>query len=220
MKKRNFYALALLACATSFTACSNNSDLPSDSNNDFEGNKDRNYFNIVLGVGDDGNDGVYVQAQEDLSAGKSITFKNYGFEVPSTRTARVSSSEDGKYVYSLDYGGGTISKYEVKGGATYQAINTINVGTPVGSTNPRWSKVNDETALLHNITVTRMYKDEAGTEYDYSKAMASLVAVNLGTGSAVMSLGAIQSLEIPRSQEDIDRNLNIWRIDAPVVTGN
>ncbi|MGL4851072.1 MAG: hypothetical protein ACRC3Z_00225 [Phocaeicola sp.] len=221
MKKRNFYACALLACAAAFTACSNSNDLPgsSDTNPDFEGNQDRNYFNIVLGVGDDGNDGVYIQAQEDVATG-TIGFRGFGFEVPSTRTARVNSSEDGKYVYSLDYGGGTISKYQVNGGQSYTNINTLSISLAVGSTNPRWSKVNDETALLHNVTVTRQYKDEAGTEYDYSRAMASLVAVNLGEESNGMSLGAVQQIEIPRSQEDIDRNLNIWRIDAPVVTGN
>ncbi|MGL4519490.1 MAG: hypothetical protein ACRCUJ_07395 [Phocaeicola sp.] len=218
MKKGHFYAWALMACATALAACSNNDDLTGNGN-DFEGNQDRNYYNIVLGVGDDGNDGVYVQAQEDVTAG-TIGFKGFGFEVPATRTARVNSSEDGKYLYSLDYGGGTISKFQVNGGESYRAINTINVGTPVGSTNPRWSKVNDETALLHNVTVTRQYKDEAGTIYDYSKATASLVAVNLGAGAAGMTLGAVQSLEIPRSAEDIAQNLNIWRIDAPVITGN
>ncbi len=199
----------MAAAAVVFSGCS-------DDEPKFEGNQDREYFNVFLGVGDDGNDGVYVQALEDVSKG-TISFNGYGYEVPATRTARVTASDDGKYVYSLDYGGGTLSKYKVNGGQNYTQINVIDVSLAIGSTNPRWGKVNDEMALLHNISVVRKYKDEAGTEYDYSAATAILAGVNLGSGDANLSMGSVQKLEIPRSAEDKERNLNIWRIDAPVV---
>lgn len=192
-----------------FNSCSDD-----DDNNDSQNTTGKNYFNVVLGVGDDGNDGVYIQALEDIST-NSISFQKYGFEVPADRTARVCASDDGKYVYSLDYGGGTITKFKTNGGQSYTQMTKIDVKYAIG-THPRWGKVNDDMALLHNVTVERKYKDQAGTDYDYSVATAQLVGINLG-GEGDMSMGSIQALTIPRSQEDIDRDLNIWRIDAPVV---
>lgn len=42
-------------------------------------------YNVVLATSTEGNTETYVQALEDLSEGE-ISFINYGFEVPSTRT--------------------------------------------------------------------------------------------------------------------------------------
>lgn len=215
MRKNKFFSSTIFGLMAGvvigFSGCSDDDDDPK-----FEGNQDREYFNVILGVGDDGNDGVYAQALEDVSTG-SISFNGYGYEIPADRTARVCASEDGKYVFSLDYGGGTITKFRTNGGQSYTQINKIDVSLAIGSTNPRWGKVNDEMALLHNITTERKYKDEAGTEYDYTAAYANLAAVKLGSEGANLELGAVQKLEIPQSDEDKERNLNIWRIDAPVV---
>lgn len=216
MRKNRLFNSAIFSLMAgvviSFSGCSDDDD----DDNKFGGNENRNYFNVVLGVGDDGNDGVYTQALEDVSTG-TISFKGFGYEIPADRTARVTSSEDGKYIYSLDYGGGTITKFQTNGGQNYRKIGEpIDVKQAIG-THPRWGKVNDEMALLHNITTERKYKDEAGTEYDYTAANAQLVGIKLGSEDANLELGSIQNLEIPRSDEDKERNLNIWRIDAPVV---
>ena len=200
----------MTAGVVAFSGCSSDDDYM------FKGNENRDFFNIILGVGDDGNDGVYAQTIDDASKG-TVSFNGYGFEVPATRTARVTASEDGKYVYSLDYGGGTIAKYEALGGQNYRQVNILDIKLAIG-TNPRFGKVNDDVALLHNVTTVRKYKDEAGTEYDHTAATASLVAVNLGKDGANLTLGAIQNLEIPRSDKDKERDLHIWRIDAPVVS--
>lgn len=205
-----FFYSVIAASTICLSGCSN--DDREDTS--YQGNTDRELFNIVLGVGDDGNDGVYVQALNDIASG-TVSFNNYGFEIPADRTARVCSNEDGKYIYSLDYGGGTMTKFKVNGGQSYTQITKIDVKLAIG-TNPRWGKVSDDMALLHNITTANKYKDEAGTLYDYTAATAQLVAINLG-GEGAMTMGAIQNLEIPRSQEDIENNTNIWRIDAPVV---
>ena len=72
-------------------------------------------FNVVLSTSTEGNTETYVQALDNLKDGE-ISFNNFGFEVPSTRTARVYSSKDGKTLYNLNYGGGTITKFSVAGG--------------------------------------------------------------------------------------------------------
>ena len=209
-KLLSFFFFSLITSSLiSFSSCSDD-----DDDDDFKG-EDRDYFNVVLGVGDDGNDGVYIQALEDISSG-TIGFKGYGFEIPADRTARVCTSEDGKYVYSLDYGGGTITKFQTNGGQSYTQMSKIDVKQAIG-THPRWGKVSDDMALLHNIVVERKYKDQEGTQYDYSAAKPLLVAINLG-GAGELKMGTISDKEeVPRSQEDKDRDLHIWRIDAPVV---
>lgn len=213
MKTRNLFnpfLLSLVFAALSFTACDDEG-----GEGGFNGDPNRDFFNLVLGVGDDGNDGVYMQAQDDLSKGE-VTFKGFGFEVPAERTARIAASEDGKYAYSLDYGGGTITKFSAKGGQVYNQLSKIDVSDAIG-THPRWAMVSNSAALLHNVTTQNKYKDVEGTVYDYTEGTAQLVVVNLGDKDAQMSLGAIQKLVIPRSEEDKTKNLCIWRIDAPVV---
>lgn len=218
--KTLFLSFLVIGTLVSFNSCKDKDKEPDDIGGKEEGSS-REYFHVVLGVGDDGNDGTYIQSRGNLSTSSPISFNGYGFEIPSTRTARVIGSGTGKYLYSLDYGGGTIVKYMAEGGDTYSkypedVTSTLVVTDAIGTTNPRWGKISEDMALLHNITTTRIYKDEAGTEYDYTAAYASLVGVNLG-GDSKLSMGSIQKLEIPRSAEDIERGLNIWRIDAPVV---
>ena len=225
MKKSiiDFLSIAVLmtAIAVSITACSTDDNLAIDDDNG-NNSEESSYFHLIIGVGDDGNDGTFTQAANDISAANnSITFAKYGFEVPSTRTARIIGSETGKYLYSLDYGGGTITKYLAEGGQKYSKYpsanqSTITVTSAIGTTNPRWGKVSEEMALLHNITTERVYSDDAGLNYDYTEAVASLVGVKLG-GDSKLSIESVQNLEIPRSEEDIEKGLNIWRIDAPVV---
>ena len=219
----SFLSIACLmtAIALSITACSTDDNFTIDDNID-KTPEESSYFHLIIGVGDNGNDGTFTQATKDISAAnKSITFEKYGFEVPSTRTARIIGSETGKYLYSLDYGGGTITKYLAEGGQKYSKYpsanqSTLTVTSAIGTTNPRWGKVSEDMALLHNITSERIYSDEAGLNYDYTEATASLVGVKLG-GDSELSIESVQNLKIPRSAEDIEKGLNIWRIDAPVV---
>lgn len=203
----------ILGVMAVFTACDDD-----NANDPYAGDPNREFFHIVLGTGSDGNDGVYTQARVDVSAGADkISFSGYGYEIPATRTARVVGSEDGRFLYSLDYGGGTITKFSCEGGESYTVSGPrLNIAEAIG-THPRWGKVSDETALLHNITTERLYKDEDGKEYDYTKATASLVAVGLGGADADLKLETIRQVEIPRSEKDVEEGLYIWRIDAPVV---
>lgn len=207
MIKKNIFLLLAIAAGFSFMSCDDEKEKIVDGNE--EG---KVFFHVVLGVGQDGNDGTLVQAHADLTSG-TITFNGFGFEVPSTRTARVYASNDGKYLYNLNYGGGTVAKYLAGGGQTYTRVNETNVQYAIGTTHPRWTKVDDEYALLHNIIIEHQYSDAAGTEYTHTASNAALVSINLSN----MSMGAVERFVVPRSQEDIDKNIHIWRIDAPAV---
>ena len=174
-------------------------------------------FNVVLSTSTTGNTATYVQALtlEQLSQGE-ISFNKYGFEVPSTRSARVYASTDGKKLYSLNYGGGVVSKFDVAGGQNYTMTNELNVAPTIGTEYPRWTKVDDSNALLHDIDDTHKYTDEAGkTGYQYTEAMAKLVNVNLGD----LSLGSHTSFVVPTTKTDDAEKLYVSRIDAPVIAG-
>jgi len=157
---------------------------------------------------------TYTQSVTDLSDG-TISYVGYGFEVPSTRTARIFASSDGTTLYGLDYGGGSVYKFEVNGGQDYTQISETNVQYAIGTAYPRWTKVNDDYALLHNVTTERIY-DETSGDYLKTVATAQLVSVNLDD----LTFRSIQEFEIPVNEEDEARGAYVFRIDAPVVVGD
>ncbi len=194
------------ACVLLSTACSK------ENSNDNNANESKLLFNVVLSTSTEGNTETYVQALENLKEGE-ISFNNYGFEVPSTRTARVFASHDGKTLYNLNYGGGTIMKFTVGGGQDYKMTHETNVAPMVGTEYPRWTMVNDQNALVHNVITENIFSEDAG--YLYTEATATLVDVNLSD----MSLGACESFLIPTSEQDKANNQFIFRIDAPSIAG-
>ena len=173
-------------------------------------------FNVVLSTSTEGNTETYVQALDNLKDGE-ISFNNFGFEVPSTRTARVYSSKDGKTLYNMNYGGGTITKFSVAGGQDYTKTHETNVAPTVGTEYPRWTMLDDEKALLHNVKTEKIFTDQDNQSggYLYSEAKATIVDVNLTD----MSLGASETFVIPTSEFDKKENSFVFRIDAPVVAG-
>ena len=203
-----FFGLLIATVISVFVSCDDQVDDPKNANQNGKA-----YYHVVMAIGEGGDDGTLSQALPDLTKG-TISFDGYGFEVPSTRTARVYASNDGKYLYNLNYGGGTVAKFSVEGGQSYTKINETNVQYAIGTTHPRWTKVDDDAALLHNVITEHKYTDAAGTNYSYTAATAYLVSIDLENK---MAMGAVERFEIPRTAEDSAKNLHVWRIDAPVV---
>lgn len=205
---KNIFSLFLATSILGLLSCDDQIDDKQNANEDGKA-----YYHVVMAIGEGGDDGTLTQAIPDLTKG-TISFDGYGFEVPSTRTARVYASNDGKFLYNLNYGGGTVAKFSVEGGQSYTKINETNVQYAIGTTHPRWTKVDDDAALLHNVITEHKYTDEAGTNYSYTAATAYLVSIDLENK---MAMGAVERFEIPRTAEDSAKNLHVWRIDAPVV---
>ncbi len=209
MNKLIFGSLMLLSLA----ACSSDDDVLKPE----EEIKSDVLFNVVLSTSTTGNTETYVQALniDEMSEGE-ISFNNYGFEVPSTRTARVYASNDGKKLYNLNYGGGTILKFDAAGGQNYSQTHETNVAPTVGTEYPRWTKLNDEKALMHNVKNNNKFKDsENESGYLYTEAKATLVDINLSD----LSLGNSITFDIPLSDTDKKENYYISRIDAPAIAG-
>lgn len=202
----NMALAASFALATS--ACSTDDDTPNPGTGGET--EDRNYT-VALAVGSGGSSTTYVQSLQDLSSG-SISFDGYGFEVPSTRTARIFASGDGEELFDLDYGGGRVYKFDVNGGEAYSQVSETNVEVAIGTTHPRWTKVSEEYALLHNVVSEQVWN---GEEYVGPKATARLVSLSLDD----LEIETIEEFEIPQG-EDAGTNDYVFRIDAPIVVGN
>ena len=215
MKRNLLKGLGLLAMSAAMVGISSceSVELNSHTNGGNEDVTTRAWFNIAMGTDVSGSTGAtYVQALSDVTSG-TVSFKGHGFEVPCTRTARIFASEVGKILYSLDYGGGTISKYDVNGGQSYTLDTRINVSYAIGTENPRWTKLTDQYAMVQHATTS--HQMNADNTYNYTKALIYLVSLDLGE----MSMNSIEQFDMPRSAEDDEKSLHVWRIDAPVVQG-
>lgn len=171
-------------------------------------------YTLALASGSGRSSTTYVQGMTDLTTG-SVSYKGYGFEVPSSRTARIFSSTDGSSLFDLDYGGGKVYKFDVKGGETYTQTSETNVEYAIGTTHPRWTKISDDYALLHNVNTERIY-DEASGEYVRTVSRARIMSINLDN----LEMGRIEEFEIPVNDEDAAAGYHVFRIDAPIVAGD
>lgn len=167
-------------------------------------------YHIVMGQGSTGesltfSQGVTVEQMRDEN--HTITFNNFGFEVPSVRTARVYTSTDGKTLYNLNYGGGEVAKYRYDGGQSYTQLLSTSVQAAIGTANPRWTKIDDNTAVLHHVVLDHSYTTDS--VYQTTTATIKLAVVNLST----MGLGSVRSFPV---NMDADGGF-IFRIDAPVL---
>lgn len=210
MKKILFATPLLLFLA----ACSKHNSGPEEekkpSASDF-------YFNVVYSTSTTGNTATYAQALTDLKEGE-ISFKGRGFEIPSTRTARIYASEDGQFLYNLNYGGGRITKYKVWGGEEYEELVQINVTPVVGTEYPRWTKLNDEEAELHNVKASPVYKEGDGSPggYQYTESEATLVHISLQD----LTPGAAEKFIVPTSSTDDENKFYVSSLDAAVIAGD
>ena len=203
-------SIAMLVLA-SILSCTKNAPTQEPNPNPNPDQTGRKYYNITLSTSIDNNTETYAQALSDLSKGE-INFKGYGYEVPSTRTARVSGSSDGNRLYSLDYGGGTISKFDVEGGQSYTRTNNITFSHIFGTEYVRWTVANDENVLLHNVDTKEIITNSDGS-YSHHKSVATFM--NIGLEQFI--LGKAINHELPRVDAD-GNHLYVFRIDAPTIS--
>ncbi|WP_417591631.1 hypothetical protein [Owenweeksia hongkongensis] len=207
-RKFNTFSKLAMAAGVAFLAIA----CEKDDNNDDSTTTERVY---TLGYADgSGNpSATYVQGTTDLSEG-DVTFKGYGFEVPSTRTARIFTSSDGKTMYSLDYGGGSIYKFTVNGGQNYTKVDETNIEQAMGTAYPRWTRISDDVALLHSVATKNIY-DTTGV-YTHTETTARVMSVGLDG----LTINEISDFTIPMSAEMQNTGDYVFRIDAPVVIGD
>lgn len=172
-------------------------------------------YHLVLGQGSTDESATYSQGatvEEMMNPEKTFSFAGFGFEVPSTRTARVYTSNDGQTLYNLNYGGGAVAKYQYNGGQNYSQLLNTDVQAVMGTTNPRWTKIDDNTAMIHHVQTEKLY-DTDGV-YLRTKSTIILAAINLQT----MSVTQNTSFEFPWNEAEASQGIFVFRIDAPVIS--
>ncbi|PCH76233.1 MAG: hypothetical protein COB98_06820 [Flavobacteriaceae bacterium] len=220
--------LNLLSVFFVTTSCSSNDDPIKEAPVEVEG---RNYFTLALSASPTGETKVYTQALTDLSKGVTISYDGKGFEMPSTRTARIFASFDGTSVFNLDYGGGRIYKFSVDGKETYTQKFEKNVEFAMGTAYPRWTKASESFASIHYANgrnAVRVFDKNDPTKFIRSDVDLRIMSVGLDD----LSFGSIEEIIIPVSDNDlqpytmnikgVDYQIynHVGRVDAPVIAGN
>lgn len=168
----------------------------------------------------DGNGGtiVYAISKENAKdATKSFDVFENGFAVPSNRTARLQSSQDGFTLFNIAYtgtNGGEFSKFIVGGGQNFSPTGgTVNISQYAG-TSPRWVKLfdGDKTGAAVNVTAPTIVTNTDET-YKYTRGTATVLTLDL-----VNSLiSQTKSYEIPLTTAEETQGHHIFRLDAPVL---
>ncbi|MFI1771245.1 hypothetical protein [Thalassobellus citreus] len=215
----NFKNFLKLACITALIITTFSCDTNDDDTPEIPDASTLRSYHLVVGSSSTGNSATYTQGAtvEELNdPNTTFTFKNYGFEVPSTRTSRVYSSNDGKTLFNLNYGGGEISKYDYTSGQNYSLSLTTDIQTVMGTAYPRWTKIDENYAMLHAVATENLYDDPSAASpiYKRTKATITMALVNLQTMSVIENT----SFEFPLSETEAAKGIYVSRIDAPVVT--
>lgn len=216
--KLNLKTIKSLALAFSalfiVTACSSDDNSTPDVPKGPSVNRD---FQVAFASGSGNPSMTYLQGVTDIATG-SISFSKKGFEMPSTRTARIFTSSDGKFIYNLNYTVGTLVKFEYKGGQNYVKVGEIDSAVPLGTKTGRFTKINDNLGSVQYITSQAIFSDEDKKNYEGHKMTASIGLFDLNT--MTIKPGYQKSLDIKLDEKLTKEGYHIWRLDTPVLVGN
>ncbi len=202
---------ALVFVVAAFTACDNNTPDPNLQSTVYGD------FQLIFSNGSGNPSGTLVQGVKDVSKGE-INFVGRGFEMTSSRVARVFISDDGSTLYSLNYTQGTVDKLIYNGGQNYTKIKTIDASIPLGTKYLRLTKLTDKEASLHYIDATAQFDPTDNTKYLKHKMVLTLGLLNLD--NMEIKDGFQKELEFDLPGDLGTQGYYIYRIDAPVISGN
>lgn len=175
-------------------------------------------FQLAYASGSGSQSATYLQGVADLSLGE-VSFSKRGFQMPSSRTSRIFVSDDGKYVYNLNYTVGDLRKYEHKGGQNYVQVGHIESAPALGTKTGRFTKINEEIGSVHYITAKPQYAGENGSgDYLGHKITASIALIDLNSWSFLP--GVQKEIDVKLNDEFTKKGYYISRIDSPVLVNN
>jgi hypothetical protein len=167
----------------------------------------------------DGNGGTLIYAINSEEAKDPTVlvdpFEN-GFIVPSNRTARLQSSEDGNTIFNISYAGdtgGNYTKYTVEGGQNFtQSGTSISIAPYVGSA-PRWIKLFDGDQTGAAVYVSTEHQFDENENYVRTEATMGVLTLDLANSQ----IKEFQEHSIALSAEEEAEGYYISRIDMPVL---
>ncbi|SHN20810.1 hypothetical protein SAMN04488057_110137 [Cyclobacterium lianum] len=175
----------------------------------------------------DGNGGTLIysiSSEEAKNPMVSIAPFDNGFIVPSNRTARLQSSEDGNTIFNISYAGdtgGNYTKYSVEGGQNFTPIGTeVSIAPYVGSA-PRWIKLfdGDQTGSAVYVDTEHQFDDnstpEDASDDTYIRTEATMGVVTLDLENSLIK--EFQESSLALSEEEEANGYYISRIDMPTL---
>ncbi|MCR9227948.1 MAG: hypothetical protein NXH90_11055 [Flavobacteriaceae bacterium] len=167
----------------------------------------------------DGNGGTLIYAitsEEAKDPSVSIEPFDNGFIVPSNRTARLQSSEDGSTIFNISYAGdtgGNYTKYSVEGGQDFIQTGTeISIAPYVGSA-PRWIKLFDGDQTGSAVYVSTEHQFDSEDNYVRTEATMGVLTLDLENSQII----EFQEQSLQLSAEEEANGYYVSRIDMPVL---
>ena len=141
-----------------------------------------------------------------------------GFALKSSRTARVQASEDGKFLYNIQYTGtegGVFNKYKVSGEGKYEEVGfELNTASILG-TAPRWVKAAEGIGVgVYSGTVTTVYEGTA-PNFVYKSRDCEVKIAAIDLNNTAITNTAI--FNFPWSDAERAAGYSVGRIDVPVL---
>lgn len=215
MKKTSLFGklclAAGLAVLPTFTACSSDED-----DNKTTDERKVNELHIAFASGSGSESATLVQGVSDLTQGAVSAIR--GYQLESSRTARIFASADGTTLWSLNYTQGTVEKLVYQGGDKYTQTKRVDPSLPLGTPYLRFTKLNDKLGSLHYIDAKASYTDENDpTTYQGHKMTASIGFLNLD--ELTLQAGFNKNIDVAIDSELAKQGYYVSRIDCPVISG-
>lgn len=172
-------------------------------------------------AGTAGNGGTMVYAlshAEAIDPNKIVNIYTNGTSVRSARTARVQASENGNFLYNIQYtgtNGGVFNKYRVLGANKFEDTGEEVNTAPLLGTSPRWTKAAEGIGIGVNLTgSTTVYTGTAPNfVYGYTRGMVRVAHIDLNDPSVPNST----EFAFPFSPALEAQGYSVGRVDVPVL---
>lgn len=141
-----------------------------------------------------------------------------GFALKSSRTARVQASEDGKFLYNIQYTGtegGVFNKYQVLGAGQYKEVGSeVNTASILGSA-PRWVKAAEGIGVgVFAGSATLTYGGTA-PNFVYKNRDSEVKIATIDLNNTYIINTAI--FNFPWTDEERAAGYGVSRIDVPIL---
>ncbi|MDE3744107.1 hypothetical protein [Maribacter polysaccharolyticus] len=217
------FAATLLNIGLLASCSSDDSSLETDTESETGTGEESRWITVAAArMGEDPGDGnggtlIYsINSEDAKDPTVSIEPFDNGFIVPSNRTARLQSSEDGNTIFNISYGGdtgGNYTKYTVEGGQTFTQTGTEISIAPYVGTAPRWIKLFDGDQTGAAVYVSNEHETDDDGNYSRTNATIGVVTLDL-VNSQIKNF---QEHDVPLSAEEEANGYYISRIDMPVL---
>ena len=171
------------------------------------------------GSAGDGGTMVYALSHaEAINPSKVVNIYTDGFPVRSARTARVQASENGNFLYNIQYtgdNGGVFNKYRVLGGNKFEETGEEINTAPVLGTSPRWTKATEGIGVGVNLvgSATVYEGTTPNFVFKYTRGTVKIARIDLDDPSVPNTI----EFPFPFTPAQEAEGYSVGRVDVPVL---